>query len=130
MRVDNGHKQAKRVSYELATGEKVGYHIRITNSCGHKYCINPKHLVLIERNSEKKLLQTVRKLENGCWECIESNNSLRKGWFNMGKGGVRIRRAVYEAVKGRKVKKGVYLLTTCKNSKCVNPEHMRFASKK
>ena len=64
----------------------------------------------------------------GCWECTSHRPDWKQGIVILQKGGkeVRLHRWFYENEKG-KIRKGLIVVHTCENKKCVNPGHMWLA---
>ena len=68
---------------------------------------------------------TYKIIESGCWQWQGKRGSYGKAWV-MGKT-VGAHRHIYEKIKGA-IPKGMHLDHLCRNTMCVNPEHLEIVT--
>lgn len=73
-------------------------------------------------NIEERFFSKIEKT-NSCWNWIGGLNTTGYGVFFNGKKIVKAHRFMYELVKGD-IQKGLQLDHLCRNTKCVNPQHL------
>ena len=71
---------------------------------------------------KKRFWDKVKKGDN-CWEWLGAKARGNYGDFKVNKKNILAHRFSYQINKG-KISKGLYILHTCDNPSCVNPEHL------
>ena len=67
---------------------------------------------------------------DGCWEWKGTRNGYGYGIFLLpGEKQIRAHRYAYEFFTGKKIPQGMVIMHSCDNPPCVNPEHLRVATK-
>lgn len=66
----------------------------------------------------------------GCWEWQGSDNGVGYGRWNAGGKAIAAHRASWAIAHGSDVPDGLFIDHICHNKKCVNPSHLRLASRK
>lgn len=92
----------------------------LLSTCGNKRCVNPAHNL----TGDERFLQQYDVDENGCH--IFNGPCNRGGYGTTGNGGKRAfaHRRMYELKVGP-IPPDKFLLHSCHNRKCVNPDHLR-----
>jgi hypothetical protein len=136
----NGRRvSAHRFSYAAFKGD-VGSDKEIDHLCRDRACVNPDHLELVSRKENlqrrdtiydadawvgdplKRLMSRVTKSKGSCWIW---NGALVRGYgvINIDRKTEYVHRVVYEA-SGRKFNKKLTIDHKCRNTRCVNPDHL------
>lgn len=73
--------------------------------------------------SQERFWSKVNKIEGGCWEWLGNKNDKGYGFFTYERKTRPAHRVAYEWAKGV-IPKGLELDHLCRNTSCVNPDHL------
>lgn len=121
-------RHANRIAYELTRGRPLPEGRRARRSCGESLCLRPEHLVA---TPEERFWSKVEKTD-GCWNWSGRLNDSGYGVFTIGgkdKFTAPAHRWSYELLAGP-IPDGLDIDHVCRNRACVNPVHLRPATKK
>lgn len=120
-----------RHAYELSKG-KIPKDHDVKRTCNNRLCINPEHLYLYKYNREDQLKlfwNSIEKQESGCWLWTGTPSTNGYGQMYIDNTTKYAHRIMWEIVNDVEQPRGYYLKHTCKNKKCVNPEHLFIRAK-
>jgi hypothetical protein len=121
-----------RISWKILKGE-IPLGLNVIHNCKFKNCINPEHLFLDSSRkagiiTDVKIRLMAKRLvdEYGCWIFQGYKNKLGYGKIGLGKrsSGVDYTHIVSYQIFSGEIPKGLYVLHTCDNPPCFNPEHL------
>lgn len=101
----------------------------VVNSCGNRFCINHKHLMLVKRNQQwrrdpvKRLEKNTVKIDSGCWEWQGAKTKFGYGQMVVDGKVEIIPRFTYRMFVGP-IPEGMYVCHKCDNPSCWNPDHL------
>lgn len=105
----------------------------IKNSCGNNSCVNPSHLIIIQKRSireidiKKRLSEGYEIIVNGCWiwkKSLTPNGYPRiSRTINRKTKYYRVHRIHYELYK-ETIPENNFIRHSCNNILCVNPDHL------
>ena len=138
-------QRVNRIVYEITYGpvEEGKY---ILWMCGNKICCNPNHLVASETklwppkeekepkvklSYEDRFWSRVDKtVDTGCWEWIGQNVEGHGTWYRKDSyKRTTAARIAWEIINEEQVGPECQVRKSCKNIRCVNPEHMLVVEK-
>jgi hypothetical protein len=118
---------ASRISYILTYGE-ITQNARVKHFCNNKLCCNPNHLYSFNNYDDiaiKRFWNNVdRKEENICWNWLGSKDDKGYGIFYYKNKNIRASRFSY-LITVKNIKDKYFILHSCDNTSCVNPNHLR-----
>ncbi len=119
---------ARRVVWKVL-GHELPKGITVTATCGHRTCVNPKHLTTRAwggGDDATRFWSYVEKTD-GCW--IWKSDDIRGygRFFTQGKA-VFAHRFSYELANGIKVPRDRVVMHKCDNPQCVRPDHLEEGS--